>query len=118
MSTGITAVTANQSPGSKRSRWRPSGALILLAVGSLVWVLPFFLLVLSSIRPLEDFLTYGPISLPRTVNLDNFFKAWNVGHFATTYRNSLIITAVKVPLGVFLSAMMAFALAKMRLRFR
>jgi raffinose/stachyose/melibiose transport system permease protein len=60
---------------------------------------------------------YGPISLPHTVNLDNFFKAWTLGNFSATYRNSILITIVKVPLGVFLSAMIAFALAKMRIRF-
>jgi raffinose/stachyose/melibiose transport system permease protein len=92
--------------------------VILLSVGALVWVLPIFLLVLSSVRPLEDFLRYGPISVPRTVNLDNFVKAWDVGNFATTYWNSIVITLVKVPLGVLLSAMIAFALARMRIRFR
>lgn len=118
MSAEVTAVQVGRTAGSTPPRRRPSGVLILITVGALVWVLPFFLLVLSSIRPLEDFMRYGPISLPRTVTLGNFAKAWDVGNFATTYRNSLIITIVKVPLGVFLSAMIAFALAKLRMRFR
>ena len=101
-----------------RGRRRVSGAVDPALGGALVWVLPVFLLVLSSIRPLEDFLRYGPDSVPRTVTLDNFVKAWDVGNFATTYRNSIIITLVKVPLGVLLSAMIAFALARMRIRFR
>lgn len=92
--------------------------MIALAIVALVWVLPFLLLVLSSIRPAEDFLRYGPISIPRTITFDNFAKAWDVGNFAATYRNSLIITIVKVPLGVLLSAMIAFALARLRIRFR
>jgi raffinose/stachyose/melibiose transport system permease protein len=118
MSTGVTTAEVIRSTRSTGPRRRPSGALILVAVGALVWVLPFLLLVISSIRPLEDFMQYGPVSVPKTVTLDNFGKAWTVGNFATTYRNSIIITIVKVPLGVFLSAMIAFALAKLRMRFR
>jgi raffinose/stachyose/melibiose transport system permease protein len=97
---------------------RSRAIVIALAIVGLVWVLPFFLLVLSSIRPAQVFLQYGPISIPREFTLDNFGKAWDLGNFAATYRNSIIITIVKVPLGVFLSAMIAFALVRLRVRFR
>ena len=36
---------------------------------------------------------------------------------ATTYKNSMFLLILKVPLGVLISAMLAFALAKLRLRF-
>jgi raffinose/stachyose/melibiose transport system permease protein len=112
-----TAIEQAAPRSRRRLRERRRGVVIALTIVALIWVLPFFLLVLSSIRPAEDFQRYGPISLPRSITLDNFFKAWDVGNFGVTYRNSLIITAIKVPLGVFISAMMAFAIAKLRLRF-
>lgn len=112
------APIAESSKSRGRRKWRNRSVVIALAIVALVWVLPFLLLVLSSIRPAEDFLRYGPISIPRTITFDNFAKAWDVGNFAATYRNSLIITIVKVPLGVLLSAMIAFALARLRIRFR
>jgi raffinose/stachyose/melibiose transport system permease protein len=122
VSTSTSVAQAVPIAGSRKGRRRLKRSnpwvIVGLSIVALVWVLPFFLLVLSSIRPLDDFQRYGPISVPRTLTMDNFFNAWNVGNFATTYRNSLIITFVKVPLGVFLSAMIAFALARLRIRFR
>src|SRR5262245_14989336 len=122
MTTSTPVAQATPVARSRRRRRRLKGqnpfVLIGLTIMALIWVLPFFLLVITSIRPIEDFVRYGPISLPRTITLDNFAKAWDIGNFATTYRNSLIITMLKVPLGVFISAMMAFALARMRIRFR
>jgi raffinose/stachyose/melibiose transport system permease protein len=122
MSTNTTVAKAVPIAKTSRRRRRLKGrnpwVIVGLSVVALVWVLPFFLLVLSSIRPLEDFQRFGPISWPRTITVDNFLHAWTLGNFATTYKNSLIITIIKVPLGVLLSAMIAFPLAKMRIRFR
>ena len=56
--------------------------------------------------------------LAEGVHLENFTDAWNIGNFATTYRNSAILLLLKVPIGVLLSAMLAFALSKLRIRFR
>jgi raffinose/stachyose/melibiose transport system permease protein len=64
-----------------------------------------------------DFVANGPLSLPQEWTLQNFADAWGVGNFATTYRNSAFLLILKVPLGVLISAMLAFALAKLRLRF-
>ncbi|MGO7201298.1 carbohydrate ABC transporter permease, partial [Rhizobium ruizarguesonis] len=42
--------------------------------------------------------------------------AWSRGNFASSFFNSVIITVIKVPLGLFLSAMAAYALAKIKLK--
>jgi ABC-type sugar transport system permease subunit len=58
-----------------------------------------------AVRPLADFVSHGPLSLPGTFTLGNFADAWNIGNVATTYRNSTLLLILKVPLGVFISAM-------------
>jgi raffinose/stachyose/melibiose transport system permease protein len=75
------------------------------------------LLVITAFRPLSDFVANGPLAWPQEWTLQNFADAWGVGNFATTYRNSAFLLILKVPLGVLISAMLAFALAKLRLRF-
>jgi raffinose/stachyose/melibiose transport system permease protein len=105
-------------------RRRRDGAILrllitlLLVVVALIWFLPFILLVTTGIRTSQDFLHGGPVSIPTQFTLQNFLDAWQTGDFADTYRNSLLIAIVKVPLGVLVSALMAFALAKLRVRFK
>lgn len=110
-----------RSPYPQRSRGgRPARLLVtlLLLVVALVWFLPFVLLVTTGIRTSEDFLRGGAVSLPTELTFQNFFDAWETGDFATTYANSILLAAVKVPLGVFVSALMAYALAKLQVRFK
>ena len=56
-----------------------------------------------------------PFLCPQTIELSNFAKAWDIG-IRTYFMNSLVLTLIKVPTGVFICSLAAFALAKMRLR--
>ena len=44
-----------------------------------------------------------------------FTGAWVRGNFSTTVFNSVVITLIKVPLGLIISAMAAYALSRIRL---
>ena len=91
---------------------------VLLTVAALLWFSPLLILLLTGLRTASDFLAHGPLSWPTELTLANFPDAWETGSLATTYRNTILITVIKVPLGVLISAMLAFALAKLRIRFR
>lgn len=58
--------------------------------------------------------TKRPSDKPREIYWDNFERAWNAGNIATYGKNSLIVTGVKVPLGIFLASLAAFALSRLR----
>jgi raffinose/stachyose/melibiose transport system permease protein len=90
---------------------------IVLAVVSIFWIAPLALLVLTAIRPLSDFLSSGPLSWPQEFTWTNFTEAWQIGNFSSSYRNSMIMFLIKVPLGVLIAAMLAYALSKLRIRF-
>jgi raffinose/stachyose/melibiose transport system permease protein len=91
---------------------------VVLTIAAVIWVSPLVLLLVTSIRPLSDFIANGPLTWPQQFTWANFTEAWDIGNFGTTYRNSAILLALKVPIGVILSAMLAFALSKLRIRFR
>ena len=113
------AVVSGEDPLARGPRPRGGVLLtILLGVVALLWISPLLLLVTTGLRPLADFVANGPLSWPTAWTLDNFRQAWGIGKFADTYRNSAVLLVVKVPLGVLVSAMLAFALAKLRMRFR
>lgn len=117
----VAAATNLPPPRRRRSRRTVLVRVVvtvLLVVAALVWFLPFVLLLTTGIRTTQDFQRGGPVSLPTEFTLENFVDAWRTGDFETTYVNSIMLAAVKVPLGVFVSALMAFALAKLKVRFR
>ena len=89
----------------------------VFGVLALVFLLPVFILINTSVRSDPDFLTRGVFQLPQAIHWPNFLEAWRIGDFSTTYKNSAIITLVKVPIGLLISALAAYPLAKMRFRF-
>src|SRR5512138_3035891 len=114
------ATIAGTTPAGKSQRESKGGGLgttVVMTLVALLWISPLVLLVITAVRPLADFISHGPLSWPSTLTLKNFADAWGIGNFATTYRNSAILLILKVPIGVFLSAMLAYALAKLRIRF-
>jgi raffinose/stachyose/melibiose transport system permease protein len=75
------------------------------------------LIVFTALKSNAEVMTSNAFAPPKAVALENFSGAWDRGNFATTFRNSVIITVIKVPLGLVFSAMAAYALARIRLRF-
>jgi raffinose/stachyose/melibiose transport system permease protein len=94
------------------------GLTVIMTVVAIFWISPLVLLVTTAVRPLSDFVANGPLTWPQTFTLQNFADAWDIGNFATTYKNSMILLLLKTPIGVLLAAMLAFALAKLKMRFR
>jgi raffinose/stachyose/melibiose transport system permease protein len=110
---------AETRPANKPPRGRKGLVITLvLAVAAIFWISPLALLVITAVRPLADFVGNGPLSWPDQFTWSNFSDAWGIGNFATTYRNSALLALLKVPVGVLISAMLGFALAKLRMKFR
>jgi raffinose/stachyose/melibiose transport system permease protein len=110
------AVAPAQPPAKKKGK----GGLaltVVLAAAAVFWISPLALLVVTALRPLADFVGNGPLSWPSAFTWENFADAWDIGNFATTYGNSALLLILKVPLGVLISAMLGFALAKLRMKF-
>jgi raffinose/stachyose/melibiose transport system permease protein len=117
-----TAALAASAGVARRRRKPPQrgrlAARLLIVVLALVWLLPFVILTMTSLRSPADFLTRGALSVPHSWTLGNFRSAWDVGQIETAYKNSFLVTFVKVPVGIALSAPLAWSLAKLNLRLR
>lgn len=88
-----------------------------LFVMATVWLIPFIIIVLTSLRSMNDLISNGVFAIPNRLVPENFVRAWNVGNFSTYFRNSLILILTKVPLGILIASLAAYPLAKMRFRF-
>ncbi|MBX5193799.1 carbohydrate ABC transporter permease [Rhizobium sp. NZLR10] len=92
------------------------GLWITLVVVALVWVAPFVFIVFTSLKTPAAVTSTGAFMPPTELAYDNYSAAWSRGNFANSFLNSVVITVIKVPLGLFLSAMAAYALAKIKLK--
>jgi putative chitobiose transport system permease protein len=104
--------------GTTRPR-RVAVAVVSWAVG-ILFALPLLWMLSGSFRDSGDLLSsVYPLSpailLPRTASLDNYATLLS-GPFGLSVANSLVVTAVSVVVGLLLSAMAAFAVAKIPFR--
>ena len=87
-------------------------AVTLLAV---IWFTPIIMLLFTALKSSGDFAINGALAVPKSIEWSNFSEAWDTG-VKSYFLNSLIITVIKVPLGVTIEAMAAFALTHMQFR--
>jgi raffinose/stachyose/melibiose transport system permease protein len=92
------------------------GLWITLVVVALLWLAPFVFIVLTSLKSNAGVMGGSAFALPEEWAWENYPAAWMRGNFSTTVLNGVLITFVKVPLGLFLSAMAAYALAQVPMR--
>ncbi|ENN86733.1 ABC transporter, permease protein YurM [Rhizobium freirei PRF 81] len=93
------------------------GLWIALLLVAAIWLAPFVFIVFTSLKTQADVTSTGAFMPPFDPAFENYSNAWGRGNFASAFLNSAIITVIKVPLGLILSAMAAYALAKIRMRF-
>jgi raffinose/stachyose/melibiose transport system permease protein len=88
---------------------------IVLLACAFVWVAPALFIVSTSLKSTPEVMKASAFAPPTELFIQNYPLAWERGHYNTTFVNSIIITLVKVPLGLALSAMAAYALARVQL---
>jgi raffinose/stachyose/melibiose transport system permease protein len=118
-------ITSTGSPSASESAiatYRPSrdpvliGLWIALIIVAMVWFAPFVFIVFTSLKTKAAVTSTGAFMPPVEFAFENYSSAWSRGNFAQSFLNSVIITAFKVPLGLAMSAMAAYALAKIPMK--
>src|SRR6185437_14065498 len=82
--------------------------LALIAIAA-VWIAPFVFIVFTSFKANSTVMGSSAFAPPTSLEWGNYFAAWARGRFSTTVFNSAVITIIKVPLGLLISAMAAYA---------
>lgn len=95
----------------------------LLVIFALYYLLPLYVMVVNSLKPLSEITSGGMMSLPRTWTLEAWRSAWStaqVGVQATGLRpyfvNSLLMVVPAVALSTILGALNGYVLTKWRFR--
>ena len=108
---------ARRRRGSGRGRRRESSLIpnhIVLLLLTVFAIGPMVILVFNSLKARGD-IGRNPLGFPNTFMWENYTRAWEVGNYSTTTRNSGILVALTVAGVLILGGMAAYSLAKLDL---
>ncbi len=110
---------ASPVPARRPRRWNwaeiPKQAVMLFA--ALVILLPGYFLVITPFKSQVNY-SLSKLGFPNPIVIDNFITALRGGRFFQWFGNSVIMAAAAVALSTVVSAMAAFAMARMQFRGR
>ena len=90
----------------------------VLIVAALLSLIPFYWMIMSSFKPLNDILTIPVWVVPQHFTLDNYSILLTQTLFLRSMLNTLVVALSSVALQVFLCSLAGFAFAKYRFRGR
>ena len=83
---------------------------------ALLWLFPILWTFYTALRPLGETALDGYVSLPRTLNLDNFVTAWNQAQLPKFFLNTFVVAVPGVILTLFVSSMLGFVFSRFSFR--
>lgn len=89
---------------------------LLLAVGAVITMGPFIIMISTSLKPRAFVLETPPQVIPENPTLGNYVSAWTSSGFSRYFLNSTYVTVLSVLAILLLSSMMAYALARFEFR--
>lgn len=98
-----------------RMKWSRIFIHLFLLSGAVIMILPFVWMVLTSLKTVTESTSMNPFILfPRDWQWENYVQVWKQNNFFKLYVNTFAMMALRVILGVFFSAMAAYAFARLR----
>ncbi|MFD1535981.1 carbohydrate ABC transporter permease [Nonomuraea guangzhouensis] len=96
-------------------RIRRTGAYVLLAVSSAVFLLPFLWMLTTSLKSDADNLAFPPQWLPDAFHFENYVKGWSGSlPFTRFLVNTIVITGLSMAGNLLSCVLPAYAFARMR----
>ena len=114
----MTSVATGERPDTETSRVRTGGdravevsSHALLTTWSIIVIVPFLWVVLSSFKTSKEILA-SPFGLPAHWSFDNYVHAWTDAGIRTFFLNTVIVVSVALILVMLLGSMCAYVLAR------
>jgi len=115
---GVSVPQAVAAPREPQRSFAPRDMLlyVVLIALSALFTLPFFWLILTSLRPPER--VFDPGFFPSALHPQNYVDVFRFAEVGMWFRNSLIISVLAVVSVVFSSSLIAYGFARLRFRGR
>jgi raffinose/stachyose/melibiose transport system permease protein len=88
----------------------------LLVLLSALFLIPVAFIAFTALKSKPELLTSPFYALPKQWQWDNFVTAWNEGNLSMYMKNTIFICLVKVPLGILIEALAAYALTRLNFK--
>ncbi|WP_424237474.1 carbohydrate ABC transporter permease [Bhargavaea ginsengi] len=85
---------------------------VLLAAGSILMLSPLWWMLVTSVKTMQEVMTYPPAFWPESWNWSNYMKTWEAAPFDLYTINTLTITILVVIGNVFVNSFIAYGFAK------
>ncbi|MBI2887656.1 MAG: carbohydrate ABC transporter permease [Chloroflexi bacterium] len=103
-----TAATA----GRARLAWKPAVLHALLLAGALLMLFPFYWMVVTAFKDLEEASAFPPTLWPSEWHPENFLTAWGMAPFGRYFVNTILVAGLQTTAVLLTSALAAYALAR------
>lgn len=118
MATPNLKVDKSQRIDAKRNGWRTVGLTAILGIGLIVFVFPFYWLLVASTRKSTDVFSKTPHMIPGTELFNNIRNLMTNTQFGDAIVNSLIVSVTYVIVGGVICSLAGYAFAQYRFRGR
>ncbi|MDZ7373324.1 MAG: carbohydrate ABC transporter permease [candidate division KSB1 bacterium] len=99
-----------------RRRWTRGLIYAALILGSVVMLVPFYWMLVSSVMTESEVLSYPPVWIPKAWRWRNYLDAWRALPFTTFLRNTIVLTVGRMIPLLFSCSLVGFAFARLRAR--
>ncbi len=99
-----------QSKGRRPLGWGVLIAYLLLFLGGICMVTPFFWMILTSVKPAPELVNFS--FFPENPTLQNYVNVLNTSSFERWYINSIIVAAISTTSVVFFDTLVGYTLNK------
>ncbi len=90
---------------------------VVMGILALMFLAPLFIILNYSFKTKKELYIGSPLSLPKSLQLDNYIKAIDKLNMGTTYVNTFIYTAISVLILAMLCGVTAWAIARCKHKF-
>jgi len=106
--------------GGVRLRTTPGSVAvyILLMLGAVVTVAPFFWMLSSAFKQPQEIVTYPPVWIPSEPSFRAILYVWDKMHFARSFTNSVYVSSLSTLAVLLTSSFTGYALAKYQFKGR
>ncbi|WP_235847648.1 carbohydrate ABC transporter permease [Paenibacillus tuaregi] len=103
-----------QSPGAMRSKGMSILLFLFMTAIGLLLLTPLFWMISTSLKSMQEIMSYPPTLFPKEVHLENYRHAWEKGNFARYTLNTLLLAGIGVFSHVLSNTFVAYGFAKIR----
>lgn len=103
--------------GKSKKIWKTVALYLILAILAIIWIVPLYTLIVTALKHKKDFMSGITLfQLPAELAWDNFTNAITKGRLLNYMKNDLIVSFLKVPLGIIVGSLAAFALTRTKMK--